>query len=75
MEIVVGLEDTSIEETPKSMEEKDSKIWSEKKKKKKKREGSWHMSWKGKMLFIYLFMKNNIFRNEFGVGGQVEKLI
>lgn len=34
MEIVVGLEDTSIEETPKSMEEKDSKIWSEKKKKR-----------------------------------------
>lgn len=35
MEIVVGLEDTSIEETPKSMEEKDGKIWSEKKNKKR----------------------------------------
>ena len=29
---------------------------------------------KGKNGFFFL-MKNNVFRNEFGVGGQVEKLI
>lgn len=68
MEIVVGLEDKSIEETPKSMEEKDGKIWSEIKIKKMILARLEREKW----FFLFYFMKNDVSRNEFG---QVEKLI
>lgn len=45
LEIIVGLED-SMEETPKSIEEKDGKTWS---KKKSSWEGFWHISLNRKM--------------------------